>query len=43
MATLMMKKIAEDLNISLGKVNSVIAELKDKGLIDKNNKITKME
>ena len=33
--------IAEDLNISLGKVNSVIAELKDKGLIDKNNKITK--
>ena len=35
------REIAEDLNISLGKVNSVIAELKDKGLIDKNNKITK--
>ena len=31
------REIAEDLNISLGKVNSVIAELKDKGLIDKNN------
>ena len=35
------REIAEDLNISLGKVNSVIAELKDKGLIDKNNNITK--
>ena len=35
------REIAEDLNISLGKVNSVIAELKDKEFIDKNNKITK--
>ena len=34
------REIAEDLNMSLGKVNSVISELKNKDLINGNNAIT---
>ena len=34
------REIAEDLNMSLGKVNSVISELKNKDLINGNNEIT---